>query len=269
MARPGLVVLALVLAGRAAPALADGSPRDFCADRPGLGTPACTIAPGHFQVEIGLADWTLDRQAGLRVDTVTAGDALVRIGLLSHTEVQLGWTAYGRVRTRDTASGAIDHVAGSGDLTVALRQNLHHPDGAGTSFALMPYLTLPTGGTAVGAGDWSAGVRVPAGVDLGHGLSFALTPEVDAAVNGDRKGRHLAFGGVAGLGIDLGERVNATAELAAFRDDDPSGHETVALAGLSLAWQSSAHLQLDAGANVGLDRASPDVELYVGVARGF
>lgn len=243
--------------------------RDLCTDRPGLGTPPCTVAPGRVVFELGLGDWTRTRDRRERVDTIIAGDALARIGLTEHLEAQIGWTSYGHVRTRDRTTGVVDRASGIGDVTLTLRRNLRNPDGSGVSIALMPYATLPVGGHTIGAGDWGAGLRAPVSIDLGAGVALALTPEVDAAVDEDGSGRHLAYGSVAGLDFDLSDSVSATAELSAFRDDDPSGHATQMLAGLSLGWQPSDDLQLDIGANLGLNQDSPDSQLYIGVARRF
>ncbi|MEA3008657.1 MAG: hypothetical protein QOJ91_349, partial [Sphingomonadales bacterium] len=146
------IVLAIAGLALAASSAQAEDLRDFCPDRPGLGTPPCTMDPGHFDIEAGLVDWTLDRTPDLRTDTIEAGQLLVRIGLTDSLEAQLGWTAFGHVRTRDRLTGSVDHASGVGDLTVALRQNLKNPDGSGFSVALMPYATLPTGGQAIGAG---------------------------------------------------------------------------------------------------------------------
>ena len=72
--------LAIALVVPAA-AHADDQDRDYCPARPGLGTPACTMAPGTVSVETSLADWTLDTQGGDRTDTVSIGDTSVRIGI--------------------------------------------------------------------------------------------------------------------------------------------------------------------------------------------
>lgn len=243
--------------------------RDLCADRPGLGTPACTVEPGRLVFELGLVDWTQQKDAASETNMVTTGDALLRVGLTDRLEAQLGWTAYGHVRVRDRAADALEQDGGVGDVSLALRRNLHNPDGSGFSVAVMPYVTLPAGGKAIGAGDWGGGVLVPVSFDLGHGLSLALTPEVDAAVDGDRSGRHLAYGSVIGLGLDVGSLVSATIEASAMRDADPDGHSTQSLAGLSLGWQPSKDMQIDIGANIGLNAASPDREIYVGLVRRF
>ncbi len=243
--------------------------RDFCPDRPGLGTPACTMDKGRISVELGIAGWEHDRTADQRTDSVTAGDWLVRLGLDDALEAQIGWTAYGHVRVRDRLSGAVEKAGGVGDITLALRRNLRNPDGSGTAIAVMPYATLPVGTGPLGAGDWAAGLIVPMSMDLPSGFSFALTPQVAAAADSDGRGRHLAFGSVAGLGFGFGPTVSASLELSLLRDHDPDGRSTDALAGLSLAWQPGDDLQLDAGVNLGLNRASPDVAVYIGIARRF
>lgn len=243
--------------------------RPFCADRPGLGTPACTIDAGHVMVELGGADWTLESDPAMRTDTLIAGDLLVRVGLTDTMEAQIGWTAFGHVRARDRITGRIDRSSGTGEMTLALRQNLTNPDGSGFSIALMPFATLPTGGNAIGAGDWGAGLIVPVSYELSDTLSLALTPTVEAAVDADGRGRHLAYGNVIGLTASLTKAVDATLEFQATRDEDPGGHKSQALASLSFAWQPKDGLQLDIGAIAGLNKASPDLELYLGIAHRF
>jgi hypothetical protein len=260
--------LLLLLAVAPAPALADDL-RDFCPDRPGLGTPPCTIDAGHVAVELGLADWTLERSPDRRTDTIEAGQLLVRVGLTDSLEAQIGWTAFGHVRDRDRTTGSVAQLSGVGDLAVALRQNLVNPDGSGFSAALMPFATLPTGNAAIGAGEWTAGVLLPLSYELDGGVQLGVTAQVEAAADSDRDGRHLAYGGVAGLSLPLSEALGVTVEVAANRDHDPSGHATEWRAGLSAGWMAKDGFQLDAGANIGLSAAAPDLQLYLGVARRF
>lgn len=243
--------------------------RPLCPDRPGLDTPACTVDPGHLVAEMGTIDWSLDRDAGQRTDSFTFGDLLLRYGIAQHAEIQLGWTALGTVRTRDRTTGAVTHDSGTGDLTLAVRRNLSHPDGSGFAAAVMPYATLPVGGATIGAGDWGAGLIVPLSYSLTDKIGLSLTPEIDAAVDQDRHGRHLAYGSAIGLTTALTSSVSSAFELQAVRDRDPAGHATQALASLSVAWQPKSNLQLDMGAVAGLNHASPDVELYMGIARRF
>lgn len=243
--------------------------RDFCGDRPGLATPACTVDKGHVQVEVGLADWTLDKQPGTRTDTVVAGDTSVRIGVTDSTEFRLGWTAYGHVRMRDRTAGAISRAGGIGDVTVGLKQNLSHPSGDGLSIALLPFATLPSGHQEVGTGDWGAGLLLPVNYQLNDVVTLELTPEVDAAVDDDGSGRHLTYSSVFGLQAKVSEKIQASLELQAIRDRDPDEHSTMLIGGISAAYAARKQLQLDAGANIGLNSHTPDAELYLGVAAKF
>lgn len=263
------LVALLALAATPASAQDAGGLRQLCSDRPGLDTPACTVDKGHLQLEVGIGDWTLDRQRDSRTDTIQGGDVAARLGVTDTTELRLEWTAYGHVRARDRPTGTVDRMTGIGDVTVGIKQNLSHPDGDGFSLALLPFATLPSGGEAIGAGTWSAGLVVPITYQLNEMLTLENTPEVDAAADGDRHGRHLAYSDTIGLGVALTKALGVTAELQALRDRDPDGHETMALGGLSLAWQPKDRMQLDVGANAGLNRATPDIELYFGVTEKF
>ncbi|GHC95153.1 transporter [Novosphingobium pokkalii] len=286
MQTPILAALALVAQLAATPAAAQdiGTPdeiaqdsthrptlRDLCSDRPGLDTPACTVDPGRLQMELGLGDWTLDRQPDQRTDTITAGDVLLRYGVTPTTELRLGWTTFGHVRTRDTQTGAIDTVQGVGDLTLGVKQNLRHPaEGkTGLAVAVLPFVTLPTGHSQVGAGDWGAGLILPTSYKLDDTVSLELSPEVDAAVNESGQGRHLAYGAAMGVQVHLSKTVRLTPELQFVRDQDPARHATMSRAALSFDVQPAKMLQLDVQATAGLNRDTPDVEVGFGVTRKF
>jgi hypothetical protein len=260
----GLGLSMLMLAG---PALAGGELRDLCPTRPGLATPPCIVDSGHVLAELGVADWTLDKQAGMRTDTILSGDLLVRYGLDDQNELQIGLTNFGTVRTRD--AGGITHASGVGDLTLGYKRGIVRSDGKGFSVALQSFLTLPTGGRAIGAGDWNGGVLVPMSVPLTQGVSLELTPEIDAAVNVSGKGRHFAAHVVEGLSFSLSPSVNTSVEVEEVHDEDPSGTQDHALAGLSVAWQPASSWQLDMGTVAGLDLNSPDLEVYFGISRRF
>lgn len=245
--------------------------RDLCSDRPGLNTPACTVDPGRLQVEVGLVDWTLDKQPDQRQDTIEAGQIQLRYGVTPTTEVRLGWTAYGHARTRDITSGAVDSVQGVGDVTLGLKQNLRHPaEGkTGLAVAVLPFVTLPTGRTDVGAGDWGAGLIVPTSYKIDDTVSLEFSPEIDAAVNESGDGRHLSYGAAMGVQVHLSKATRLTPELQFVRDNDPEHHATMSRASLSFDVQPAKMLQFDVQAVAGLNRDTPDVELSFGVSRKF
>jgi Putative MetA-pathway of phenol degradation len=245
--------------------------RDFCADRPGKGTPACTLDAGRIQAEMSLVDLTHDRSPQTNTDTTLVGDLLVRVGITDNAELRFGWTPFGSVHARDRLSNAVSHTSSVGDITLGLRTNLKNPDGSGLSIAIQPSIALPVGGTAVGAGTWGASLVVPVSYQLTNSLQLALTPELDAVPNSDSERRHPRYGGVVDLGFAVTSAFNIGAELAAFRDNGPSGHATNATADLTLAWTPPAtkDLQLDAGFYAGLNSNTPDLQAVIGIAKRF
>jgi len=261
------VVAAVAAILIAMPAAAQDKLRDYCPTRPGLGTPACTIDPGHVSVETSFADWTLDKQGGDRTDTVLIGDTLVRIGLGDTIEAQIGWTPAGFVRER--SGGMVDRATRVGDARLGLKANLASPDGSGFSAAVQPFVTLPVGRQPVGAGDWGAGVVVPLTYDLSKTVNIQFVPELDAAVNESGQGRHVAASAVVGMSVELNEKLTVELENQVLRDDDPTGKTWQDSAALSFAYKAGDSLQFDVGGIAGLNRDTPDFELIAGVSRRF
>ncbi|MBC2667267.1 transporter [Novosphingobium flavum] len=249
------------LLAMACTAPAHAEEREFCASRPGLGTPSCTMAPGTAMVEVGGIEWDGAADAGGRTDSLTFGDLGLRVGLDERTEVQVGYTAFTRQRSRDGSDVAV--ARGSGDAMIGLRRGLAGPNGP---VAVQAFVTLPVGRGVGTAGDWGAGLRVPAALTLPQGFEIDLTPEADAAVNQSGEGRHLAYGGVIGLAHAVAPRLSGELELAAFRDDDPAGHSTDARIAASLAWMVRPGLQLDAEYDRGLSQGAPDNAVALGFA---
>lgn len=253
----------------AIPVAARADERTYCPDRPGMNTPPCTIAPGRISAEMSLGDWTRENDVDVRTDTVLIGDAGLRYGIADHAELRVAWTAFGHVRSRDKASGTITRESGTGDVTLGIKRNLFSPDMAGFSVAVLPSLTLPAGGHAIGAGDWGAELQVPVSVPLGGPLSLAATPEIDAAVNSRGSGRHLAWGSAAGLSLAATGRLNFAFEAAVMRDDDPEGAATTAAAGIAAGWMVGGNVQFDLAGEFGLNDRTPGLRLYGGVSRRF
>lgn len=255
-----LAALALLAA---APAWAQEA--RFCPNRPDLADTGCTVEPGRVLVELSGIDWQRSDRRGEREDQVVAGDLLARVGIADHAEVQLGWTAYGHVRTRDRA-GRVQVESGVGDLRLGVRRNLLNPDGEDLSVALEPFVVLPTGGAAIGDGDWSAGVALPLNYALTEGWTLNFTGQAAGAADEDRSGRHLSLTGILGLTHDLSDAVSLSGEVSIDREDDPDDPRTETVAAASIAWQPRNRLQLDLLAVAGLSRAAPDLRLVAGGA---
>ncbi|MGZ3173296.1 MAG: transporter [Croceibacterium sp.] len=244
----------------AAPAAAQE--RDFCANRPGLGTPPCTLAPGSAMIETGVAEWDHSADAVSTDDSTTFGGLLLRVGVSQSAEVQFGLTSFTHDRLRDRATGVVAHSSNVGDASAAVRRGIAGPNGP---VAIEAFVSAP----ADHPGRWSMGLLLPANVDLPSGFQLGLTPEIDLAPDTGGGGRHVAYGGVIGLSHALSAKVSMAGELAAFEDADPAGHSLDARFAASLAWQARPRLQFDVEADAGLSAGAPDTALMIGFADRF
>jgi hypothetical protein len=265
--------LASILA--AAPAVAqdagrDPALRDFCADRPGKGTPTCILDQGHWQVELGLFDGGWQKTDDFKVESLAYGDAFVRYGLDGLNEIQFGVTPYSREKVTDRATGDSEIADGIGDISIGLRHSLANPDGSGLSAAIVGFVTAPTGSRDVRDDGFEGGIVLPVSVPLNDDWSLSLSPEIDVAADSDGDGRHAAWTMVAGVGRGFGQWALG-AEIYVSRDDDPIEASTQSTFDLTAVWSPPmlADSQLDFGLNFGLNHDSPDVEFGVGLARRF
>jgi hypothetical protein len=237
--------------------------RDFCAQRPGRATPPCILDAGHAQVEVGLADAALLRHGGDHEDTDTFLAPALRYGLTPRFEIEASAAPY----VLDAARGA-DRTKGVGDTTLGVMGALTDPDAKGAAASLLGFVTAPTATHGLGAGGWTGGVKLAAGMPLTDTISLGLTPEVDVLRDAAGGGTHLAYIAVGGLSRSFGP-LSLGAELWGEIEDEPTGSIRRATADLTAALAIGNATQIDAGTAFGLTRATPDAEIYVGIARRF
>jgi len=239
----------------------------ICAARPGKSTPACTVPAGHWQVEAGLADWGVQKGDGERDTFLTIGETTFKYGLTDRSDIEVDVTPWQRSTSR--VAGIRQRASGIGDVTVGYKQQLTGDD-APVHVALLPVVKIPTAKHSLGNGKLEAGLLVPIGFSIAKSpFSIGLTPEIDWAADGDGHGHHAAMVQVVSLGAALSDKVSMSAELWGQWEWDPEGTGKQASLDGSIAYLPRGDLQLDAGVNFGLNRQTPDVELYVGVAREF
>lgn len=258
-----LAGIALTLPGRAE--AADQSP--ICADRPGKATSACTVPLGHWQIETGFADWTLQKVDGERDTSLVLGETTIKYGLTGNSDLEIDLTPW--QRQGSSFGGTHDSASGIGDVNIVYKQRLTSAD-AGVQVLAMPFLKAPTAKRPLGNGRWEGGLLVPIGYAIPKTpLSLALTPELDWVADGDGHGHHAAMAQVASLGWAVSDKLNLSAEIWGAWDWDPDGTTRQASADAAAAYLLSNDIQLDAGANFGLNRNTPDVDLYGGLSVRF
>lgn len=261
--RAGLILAAILLCAGASVASAGQSDEPICPDRPSKATGACTVPVGTLQIETGLVDWTHDRSDGESTDFTMIGASLIKYGVSDRADVELQVVPLEVLRTLD------NHASGFGDVLARVKYRLTAED-APIEVAIDPFVKLPTARRAFGNGKVEGGVVVPLSADLGKsGLTLSAAPELDLLADGDGRGRHAAMIQVLNLGLAVNHRLALSGELWGEWDWDPAGTEKQASADGAVTYLVNDDLQLDAGANLGLNARTPDIELYVGVSTRF
>jgi hypothetical protein len=260
-----LIGSALFFASSVTAAAADQA--SICAARPGKSTPPCTVPAGRLQLETGLVDWTLDKRGGAKDTSLVIGETSFKFGLTDGSDIEMDVAPWQRSTSR--SGGLRDRASGFGDVTVAYKRQLTARDSS-VQIAALPFVKVPTAKHSLGNGKWEAGLVVPIGAGIPNTpFSIGATPELDWAADGDGSGHHLAKTQVASLGWAASHRLGISAEFWGNWDLDPDGTKRRYSADGSIAYLVSNDLQIDAGANFGLNRQTPDLELYAGIARRF
>lgn len=261
----GLLGGMVFMAVAALPARADDL-KPICPDRPGRGTSPCTVDQGHAQAELGLFDETLQRRDGVTTDGGNAGALLAKYGVSDRLDLEAGLALYQFQRINDPVAGR-SRAEGVGDLTLHAKYN--PLDDGPFALVLDPFLKLPTAGGGLGNGRVEGGMVLPLAYDLGGNWSLSATPEADVTLNTGGSGYHANLVNVVGIGRSFENGLNLGAEVWSGQDLDPAGATSQYTFDLDAAWLLDNDTQLDGGANFGLNRATPDVELYFGISRRF
>jgi hypothetical protein len=245
-----MFIAAAALALSSAASAADEGP--ICADRPGKATPTCTVPAGMVQVETGLVDWSDDE--------TDLGGAALKVGVSDRLHLELDLPAFVDVR---------HGPSGVGDSALALKYRLTK-SAAPVQIAVRPFVKVPTAKHSLGNGKVEGGIALLADSTFGgSSIGWNVAPELDLVADSDGSGYHLATAQAASLAVPLSDRLTVSGELWGAWDFDPAGTVRQYSLDAAAAFLVSNNVQLDAGVNFGLNRNTPDVELYSGVAFRF
>lgn len=264
---PWQALLCPILAVPAAAAAQPAPQAPICPDRPGKATGTCTVAPGYVQLEVGLADWSLRKDSGSRETSLAIANTVIKFGLSERSNIALALTPYARSAVR--SGGAPTSASGFGDVAVSYKHRIT-PNGTGIVVALLPTLKIPTAKRDLGNGKLEGALLVPISYAVPESsFSVGATPEVDWIADGDGRGHHASMAQVVSLGWAATNRLSLAAELWGQWDWDPAGTAKQSSLDGSVAYAVSDDVQIDAGANLGLTRQTPDSEFYMGLSVRF
>ena len=234
----------------------------ICTDRPTKSNFACTVPAGRWQVETDLFNYGVQRTAGARTDVYLFTNPTIKYGVGHSTDVEMNWVPFARVTTR--SGGVRSSASGVGDVIVRVKQRVTST-GRPLQAALIPYVKVPTAPRGIGNRAWEGGMIVPVNYGLPHGFTLTVVPSLDMLADLDGHGRHWQLTGLVNLGKQVG-RTTVYGELWTAQNFDPSGTARQYSADVAVAHLIGEDLQLDLGGNFGLNRATPDAQLYVGLS---
>jgi hypothetical protein len=238
----------------------------ICTDRPTKSNAPCTVEPGHLQHEADLANYAYLHGDGIRADTWLATNPTVKYGLTDTVDVELNVSPWVVVRTRDDA-GDTSFLRGPGDTFVRAKWKFYSDDQL--TAAALPYVKAPTARHGIGNGAVEGGVMFPVTYAVTDNLMLTTMPEFDALKDGDGAGHHFNTAQLVNVGYALPNNVTVYGELWGNWNVDPGRTVRQFSVDAAVTWGITKYLQVDSGVNVGLNRNTPSVQVYVGIAQKF
>ena len=233
------------------------------ADRPDFTEGTTTVGRGVLQFEFGYT-FGVDDQDGTVTRAHSYGEPLLRAGVLSdRLELRLG---AGAATEATESSGRTATESGLEDLYLGAKLALNGQRGVLPATAILPGVTLATGGDAFSAGRSLPGVNFVYSWDFTETVSLSGGTQVNAAA-GDGDEDHREWATSLSCGVVLGGRSGLYGEWYALL---PSGLED----GLAehyfnggLTWLANDDLQWDIRVGLGLN--DPAQDMYVGAGVAF
>jgi hypothetical protein len=237
--------------------------REFVTDRPDRTEAAYTVDAGHFQVEADIVADSRDRSSSSTDDDFAFMVANLKVGLTNNVDLQVIPESYVYQRERPREGGEKTSRSGFGDTVTRLKVNLWGNDGGPSAVAVMPFVKFPTNRNNVGNDDVEGGVIVPWDVAISDEWGVAGMVQVNVNRDENSSGYHPAFIQSVTVGQELVEDLAGYVELYGERATE-EGAEWIVTADGGLVYTVSPDLLLDAGVNVGVTDAAPDLNPFLG-----
>lgn len=255
--------------------------RELSTDRPDKTESPYTVEKCRFQFELqlyGLAFRNTNLSDSVREVVRTGGfNGLAKYGVSDNIDVQflLMYTGESRWLEQNRSGGSgwsiHDSIAGQskipkvefGDPQIRVKINLKGNDDEGSAFALMPYVSIPTGAEAATADKWEGGLIVPAGFAVNEKIGAGVMVEFDYLSDDDGDGHHLELVTSATTALDVSRVIGLYVEL--FQSVDLAGNQPwVPTFDTGITFAITGDMQLDLGINIGLNRYADDFAPFLG-----
>jgi hypothetical protein len=242
--------------------------RPFSTDRPGKTHSSLTVDAGHFQLEGDFWNYTWDHwtkdESTLRATTVINPN--LKLGITNWAELDVFLPVYNTLDVRSRNGGGRVRGFGFGDVLLGGKVNFFGNDGGDQALGAIGFVKLPTAGRGLGNNMVEYTLNLPFTTTLPRGFSLTVEPAIGLLRNFYKQGYQADYQILVNLNHPIiGEVVTAALELAL---DFPGDHNIGPRHTIdpSLQWLVTPNLQLDVGIYVGLTKAAPDWNPYVGIS---
>ena len=248
-----------------APTTAPTSPADaaICTDRPTKANATCTVPAGHWQLEADLVNWTHASAGGVSTDVILAPNPTLKYGISDKLDVEFNIAPYEEIRAKFGPFAQTE--SGVGDLFLHLKWAA--VSNSSWSLSVVPWVKAPTADHHIGNGEVEGGLAVPVSFNLPDKFSLTFGPELDSFENAALDGHHLNMVQLLSVSRPVTDKIGLSVEYWNDQNWDPLGTVSQSSADVAATYGVSNTLQLDVGANFGLNRATPRSQLYVGVSK--
>jgi hypothetical protein len=242
--------------------------RELTPDRPDKTESPYTVDAGHFQLEMDVVTFTLNRSNDARIEAWNVTPVNFKVGLLNNVDLQFIFDNYLFVRTKDRQAHTTTTQSGIGDLTTRLKINLWGNDGGQTAFGVMPFIKFPTNTDHLGNYAVEGGVIFPLGVKLPADWDLGLETGWSFLRNGEGSGYHSEFVNMATVGHEIIGKLAGYIEFFSSVSTE-RGSSWVGTVDLGLTYGLTDTIQLDTGVNLGVTHSADDVNAFTGFTVRF
>jgi len=249
----------------------DSALRAFSPDRPPKADSAITVDAGHFQYETDLLNYSQTNAGGVTARLFQTADPVWKFGLTNWADFELQYNGYQNLTATSNATGAVvARASGFGDVYVKSKINLFGNDGGSAALAVIPYVKIPSNSVTISNGAVEEGLIAPFQLQLPQDFGLTLMTEVDSLKNANDNGRHANFLNLVNLNHPVPGIKNLSAAIEFFSSvgTDPNTPPVYTF-DTALIYLLTSNVQLDWGADFGLNRAAPVVQVFMGLSQRF
>lgn len=269
----------------------DDKLRAFSTDRPGKSHSALTVDAGRVQVESDFLNYTYDPNGlgGTTTNAYSVATPILKVGLTNWMDLELGLALFNSLhqggRATSSASGSSNAPGtsgsnrgsnggaqrgrGFGDTLLGTKVNLFGNDSGDQSLALLPFIKFPTAARGFGNDHVEFTLNAPYTTTPLKPWSLTLEPNFGILRNLSNTRYRENYGLIANLNRPVFvEALVAAAEVAVDVSSE-RGERTKVSFDPSLQYLLTNNLQLDVGAYLGLNKATPRYNPYFGISYRF